>query len=153
MYCDNCGAKVEKGKKFCDNCGTNVGKVKPSDYLEFEKKVGSNGEHLPYQPTPPVMPKKSLILALIMNLVIFPGFGQLYMRKLLRGLSFSLGFIALIILAVFASESDWPNISIGLIVLLGMLYLLINIDVLLLVRRFNKFVEKNLRVPRSKEKW
>ncbi len=153
MYCDNCGAKVADGKIFCDNCGSKVGKVKMSDYLKLKKNASSTGEHIPYQPTPPAMEHKSPIIAVILATIIFPGVGQIYVNKALRGFGYLAGFIAILFLAIVASNRSWASVTLGLFILLSLYYLWIHIDAVLLVRRYNKFLDKNLRKPKSKEKW
>ncbi len=151
MYCDNCSAKKEDGRKFYDNCGAQVGKVKPSDYLDAEKDAGSKDKHLPYQPTPPALQRKSIFLILITT--FFPGIGHLYVDKLYGGLGFFFGAIGIGTLGGALLDWGWTYASYAVFAILGIYLIVGQIYVILLVRRYNKFLENNLRKPKPKEKW
>lgn len=151
MYCDNCGSTVEDGRKFCDNCGSTVRKAKPSDYLDSEKNASSKEEHLPYQPTPPALQRKSISVALVS--LFFPGIGHLYVDKLYGGIGFFFGAIGIGAIAGAFLDWSWTYASYTVFAILGIYLIIGTIYVILLIRRYNKFLEKNLRVPRPKEKW
>ncbi len=151
MYCDNCGAKVEKGKKFCDNCGSTVRKAKPADYKEVEKNISAKNKHIPYQPTPPALQRKSISVALIS--LVFPGIGHLYVDKLFGGLGFFFGAIGIGAVAGALLDWGWTYAAYAVFAILGIYLIGGNTYVILLIRRYNKFLEKNLRRPTPKEKW
>ncbi|MHA1465158.1 MAG: zinc-ribbon domain-containing protein [Candidatus Heimdallarchaeaceae archaeon] len=151
MYCDNCGAKVEKGKKFCDNCGSTVRKAKPSDYKEVEKKISSEDKHLPYQPTPPALQRRSISVALIS--LFLPGIGHIYVDKLLSGVGFFFGAIGIGTLAGIFLDWGWNYASYVVFAILVSYLIGGTVYVTLLIRRYNRFLEKNLRKPTPKEKW
>ena len=148
LYCDNCGAKTDGRKKFCDNCGAAMRKVKPKDFLDV-----SLDEDDPYQPTPPALPRKILSLAVLLT-IIFPGTGHFYVDKLGRALLYALGFTALLFVPLGLTISEVnPVVTSILFSLVGILWIWINIDTVILVRRYNKFVQKKLRKPRKSDKW
>ncbi len=153
MYCDNCGAKNRKNRLFCKNCGAAVRKVKPADYLKAKKKSDADDENDPYQPTPPPLPIKSVLIAIVLSLCFFPGLGHLYARKLGRGMLYFMGFLVVMLITIFVAIDNSTTISYVMFILLGILYLWISIDAVFLVRRYNKFLDKNLRAPKKKEKW
>ena len=151
MYCDNCGAKVENRRKFCDNCGAAVRVARPSDYLEAEKKDGSNDEHTPYQPTRPALERKIILVAISFSL--FPGLGQIYVGKLFRGVGFLGGTFAIGFFAAGFLERGSKYVAYALFATLGLYLIWGVIDASLLVKRYNKFLDENHRVPKHKEKW
>lgn len=151
MFCDNCGAEVEDEKKFCDNCGATVGKTKPSDFLELANKSDKD-DSLPYQPTDPFT-RKNPLQAVFLTLIIFPGVGQIYAGKTSRGKFLFLGAVVQAFVAVYISIVEVWKLSYILYSILGIYVLAINIDAVLLVRRYNEFLDKNLRAPEENEKW
>lgn len=141
---------MEDGKKFCDNCGSTVRRAKPSDYKEVETKTTSE-ETLPYQPTPPALQRKSISVALIS--LFFPGIGHLYVDKLYGSIGFIFGAIGIGAVAGAFLDLGWNYAAYAVFALLGIYLIGGNIYVILLIRRYNKFLDENLRKPTPKEKW
>ncbi len=151
MYCDNCGAKAEKGRKFCDNCGAKVGKVKPADYKKVEKNINAKNEHLPYQPTPPALQRRSMFV--VLATLFIPGIGYLYVDKLYGCIGFVFGAIGIGAVAGALLDWGWTCAAYVVFAILGIYLMGGHIHVILLIRRYNKFLDKNFRKPTPKEKW
>ncbi len=151
MYCDNCGAKKEDGRKFCDNCGAKAGKVKPSDYLDAEKDASSKDKHLPYQPTPSALHRRNILV--VLTFFLFPGLGQIYVEKLFKGIGVFCGALGIGILAGGFLDWGWTYASYAMFAMLGIFFIWGTLDAIFLVRRYNKFLDENHRAPKHKEKW
>ena len=151
MFCDNCGAEIEDKKKFCDNCGATVRWAKSSDYDEAEKEAISRGKKIPYQPTRPALRRKQIWFPIIF--FIFPGMGQLYAEKPLRGVVFLFGaFVIGAVAAVFFNEGR-VGATIASCAVFGVIMIGIIIDAVILLKKYNKFIDEHLRLPKSSEKY
>ena len=119
MYCNKCGVEVEGSQEYCSKCGQKVG-------------AGvNNSTHVVYGRT------KNEGLAAILSL-IFPGLGQMYANRVMRGLGI---IVAGIVLAV-----------IGVLLLIPLLILLVlwiwNIfDAYNLSKEYNESLTRNGSAP------
>lgn len=90
-YCPKCGRAINNNASFCPNCGTAI---------TPQRTIPSASQPLPHTNTlKPVTDMKSGRLAAVLSL-IFLGLGQLYVKRIKRGIAI---FIGGVILFVFTS--------------------------------------------------
>ena len=146
-YCDNCGAKIDGRKKFCDSCGATIREAKYKDYIKYDEE----DETLPYQPTPPPLPKQSFILLIIGFFI--PGLGQIFFDKNKRAAMFFSGLIVLFLIGSLLRGLDYYTWSKTVFWMFIPYSVLVNIDTIQLYIRYNRFVKKNYRSPEDSDKW
>ena len=119
--------------------------------MDTEKNLDSDEKSEPYQPTPPPLPIRSLRDVLILSIV--PGGGQVYSDKAKRGVFYFFGAIVIMLTGILFKGLNYTIISTIIWSTLGAFLLWVFIESVWLVKRYNKFVRKNLRAPKEDEKW
>ena len=116
-FCVNCGTQLTAQWNVCPQCGTkrvdklsgSVNRLSPEDFSEDGEWHWNGDKWIPvtYNNTPNIIRKKgskSKVLAYFLNLLLFPGLGNIYLR------GGGGGWIAFIIFYwIFAFFAPWPR--------------------------------------------
>ncbi|MHA1911474.1 MAG: zinc-ribbon domain-containing protein [Candidatus Kariarchaeaceae archaeon] len=145
MYCQNCGSEISGNEKFCPECGEPLGK---SNYGS-SSYAGRHVEHrIVVQDR-----RKEPIIAVVLNLFLFPGLGQIYAgkpKRFLLVIVLFVGAFALLLTSIFAS-SGAPN-PIFIILMIVVAYWQVY-DGYKCVSAYNEFLSIHGRAPTDMDDW
>lgn len=139
MYCQNCGTKTTGSEKFCPECGQPMGQGGQAPQGYVEHRVVHQAR------------RKEPIIAVVLNLFLFPGLGQIYAGKASRGLLVILlfwGSVALFMVTILSSGFNPIVLIIMLIVGYWQVY-----DGYKCVAQYNKFLSTHGRAPDEMDQW
>lgn len=151
MFCDDCGAKLPKGIKFCENCGATTSNVAPPPQRQAytppppRQHSGPYQQPAPYsQPvahathTPIYQSQKSVGIALILNILLIIGLGQIYAGRTTRGIAFMVGYYSLLTGVIVSIFNYWYVAFIIFPVLAFALAMWSHVDAYLVTQEYNK---------------
>ncbi|MCG3218631.1 MAG: zinc-ribbon domain-containing protein [Candidatus Heimdallarchaeota archaeon] len=140
MYCQNCGTEVSGNEKFCSECGAPMSK---------DSYAGRHVEHRVVVQDR----RKEPIIAVVLNLFLFPGLGQLYAGKpkrfLLVWVLFG-GSIALLMISIFSNPGAPKFVFIILALVVGYWQVY---DGYKCVSQYNTFLREHGRAPTEMDIW
>ena len=103
MVCPNCGRNVtDDSMQFCPACGFSFNQQPNQTYAQYQ--------HGPQPYGYPAPPRKSVAIAVLLSLFI-PGLGQLYVKKVKRGVSLIVTFIVLYAISSVITSEIAKNID------------------------------------------
>ena len=152
MFCDDCGAKLPKGTKFCENCGatTNNAAPPPQKQAYTPSPPQQSYQHHPQQPAPYAQPvahapqpttyhsQKSVGIALVLNILLIVGLGQIYAGRTARGIAFMVGYYSLLTGVIFSIFNYWYVAFILFPILSFALAMWSHVDAYLVTQEYNK---------------
>ena len=145
MYCQNCGSEISGNEKFCPECG---GALKQDSY-SADSYTGRPVEHrIVVQDR-----RKEPIIAVLLNLFLFPGLGQVYAGKPKRFLLVMLLFwssVGLLLMSILANTGMPMPIFIILALVVGYWQVY---DGYKCVSDYNKFLHMHGRAPNELDDW
>ena len=150
-FCDDCGAKLPKGTKFCENCGATTSNVAPPPQKQaYTPTPQQSYQHHPQQPvaytqpvthapqTPIYHSQKSAGVALILNIFLIIGLGQIYAGRTSRGIAFMVGYYSLITGVILSVWYYWFVAFILFPILAFALAMWCHVDAYLVTQEYNK---------------
>ncbi len=152
MFCDDCGAKLPKGTKFCENCGATTSNVAPpppqrqaytpppqQSYKQTYQQPVSHAQPVAYAPpTPTLHSQKSVGIALLLNILLIVGLGQIYAGRTARGVAFMAGYYSLITGVFLSIFNYWYVAFIIFPILAFALAMWSHVDAYLVTQEYNK---------------
>ena len=150
MFCDDCGAKLPKGTKFCENCGATTSNVAPPPPRQTYTPPPPQQHSGPYQqPVPYAQPvayapttihqsQKSVGVALVLNILLIVGLGQIYAGRKARGMVFMVGYYSLITGLILSIFNYWYVAFILFPILAFALAMWSHVDAYLVTQEYNK---------------
>ncbi|MHA1198471.1 MAG: zinc ribbon domain-containing protein [Candidatus Heimdallarchaeaceae archaeon] len=147
MFCDDCGAKLPKGVKFCENCGATTSNVAPPPQRQaftppppqqtYQQPV-SPAQPVAYAPQPIYHSQKSVGIALLLNILLIVGLGQIYAARTARGVAFMAGYYSLITGVFLSIFNYWYVAFIIFPILAFALAMWSHVDAYLVTQEYNK---------------
>ena len=152
MFCDDCGAKLLKGTKFCENCGATTSNVPPppqrqvytppppqQTHRQTYQQPVSPAQPVAYAPQTPIYrSQKSVGIALLLNILLIVGLGQIYAGRTARGVAFMAGYYSLITGVFLSIFNYWYVAFITFPILAFALAMWSHVDAYLVTQEYNK---------------
>ena len=139
MYCQNCGTKTTGSEKFCPECGQPMGQGGQAPQGYVEHRVVHQAR------------RKEPIIAVVLNLFLFPGLGQIYAGKPQRFLLvivLFIGSVGFLLMGIASGSFNIMYIIAPLVVGYWQVY-----DGYKCVVQYNKFLETHGRAPNGMDDW
>ncbi|MCG3222845.1 MAG: zinc ribbon domain-containing protein [Candidatus Heimdallarchaeota archaeon] len=152
IFCDDCGAKLPKGTKFCENCGATTSNVPPppqrqvytpsppqQTHRQTYQQPVSPAQPVAYAPQTPIYrSQKSVGIALLLNILLIVGLGQIYAGRTARGVAFMAGYYSLITGVFLSIFNYWYVAFIIFPILAFALAMWSHVDAYLVTQEYNK---------------
>jgi TM2 domain-containing membrane protein YozV len=145
MFCQNCGTEISGNEKFCPECGA---ALKESSYTASSHATRPVEHRIVVQDR-----RKEPIIAVVLNLFLFPGLGQIYAGKPKRFLLVFVlffGSIGLLMGSIFSGAGMPMPIFIILALVVGYWQVY---DGYRCVSQYNKFLSMHGRAPTEMDDW